>query len=120
MAGGIAGAASARRGGTSGGCAYSRCAAQRQHDQHQAGAERAAARFILPPLGGVRTVWPIRRALFLIARVALVMLMRRSRHGVDVVADLERIANVLALELRGELRRVDARNSRTARDGRRR
>ena len=45
---------------------------------------------------------------------------RRARDGVDVLAELERVADVLAAELRRELRRCRSRNRRTARDAPRR
>ena len=41
------------------------------------------------------------------AAAALLDADRRARHGVDVAADAERIANALALELLRELRRLD-------------
>ena len=80
---------------------------------------RTSAAVIASAASGVEELPRHRRALFRIARVALVMPMD-ARDGVDVAADLERIANALALELRGELGRLDREIPVRARDGRRR
>jgi len=62
----------------------------------------------------------MRRALFLMARVALLMLIVARETAFYVAADLEWIADVLTFELDGKIGVAPRRNRRTARGARRR